>query len=162
MEHVPMARSSAATGRIMKAIHELGTFNWDVVAKIVDEALVEHAQAVNLENGELKKQLRTAQDVIQKHVADQVEGLHCVDCAALDDESCDCPMLIPIFEAMKGYLPPTIEDLLGECRECNRLVRDCGGHVPIPSTTESRKCLYNHEDHTITGFLPIQNCPNCA
>lgn len=27
---------------------------------------------------------------------------------------------------------------------------------------EKRKCPYNHADHTITGFLPVQNCPNCA
>jgi len=33
---------------------------------------------------------------------------------------------------------PTIEDLLGECRECNRLMRDCGNHEPV---TEKRKCL---------------------
>lgn len=26
---------------------------------------------------------------------------------------------------------PTIEDLLGECRECNRLCRDCGNHGPV-------------------------------
>jgi len=29
--------------------------------------------------------------------------------------------------------PETIEDLLGECRECNRLVRDCGNHGPVQS-----------------------------
>lgn len=28
----------------------------------------------------------------------------------------------------KRVEPVTIEDLLGECRECNRLVRDCGNH----------------------------------
>lgn len=100
--------------------------------------LIEKLGAANLENGKLKAQLHTAQDVIQKHVADQVEGLHCVDCTAEESQSCDCPMLVPIFEAMKGYLPSTIEDLLGECRECNRLVRDCGGHVPIPANTEKR------------------------
>lgn len=27
---------------------------------------------------------------------------------------------------------------------------------------EKRKCPYNHSDHKITGFLPIQNCPNCS
>lgn len=87
---------------------------------------------------ELKKRLRMAQEVINKHVADQVEGLHCVDCVAEDDEICDCPMLVPIFEAMKGYEPPTIEDLLGECQECNRLARDCGNHGPIPTADLKR------------------------
>lgn len=29
--------------------------------------------------------------------------------------------------------PQTIEDLLGECRECNRLMRDCGNHGPVQS-----------------------------
>lgn len=28
---------------------------------------------------------------------------------------------------------PTIGDLLGECRECNRLCRDCGNHGPVQS-----------------------------
>lgn len=46
---VPMARSSMTTGRIRKAIDEIGEFNWDVIAKIVDEALVEHAEAANLQ-----------------------------------------------------------------------------------------------------------------
>jgi hypothetical protein len=52
---------------------------------------------------ELNLQLRVAQEVINTHVADQIKGLHCVDCDAEEDEVCDCPMLVPIFEAMKGY-----------------------------------------------------------
>lgn len=24
------------------------------------------------------------------------------------------------------------------------------------------KCPYNHSDHQVAGFLPVQNCPNCA
>lgn len=107
----------------------------------LDEAEAEVSK-LELQVGALKKQLRTAQDVIQKHVADQVEGLHCVDCVAEDSVvACDCPMLVQIFEAMKGYEPPTIEDLLGECRECNRLLRDCGNHRSIPPNTENR----NHD-----------------
>lgn len=39
---------------------------------------------------------------------------------------------------------PTIEDLLGECRECNRLVRDCGNHGPVPSNaTPDCGCLFD-------------------
>ena len=38
---VPMARSSMLTGRILKSINELGRFDWDVVARMVDEALEE-------------------------------------------------------------------------------------------------------------------------
>lgn len=53
----------------------------------------------------VEAQLRKAQEVINTHVADQIEGLHCVDCEAEADEMCDCPMLVPIFEAMKGYKP---------------------------------------------------------
>jgi hypothetical protein len=52
---------------------------------------------------ELKEQLRAAQDVIDKHVTDGIEGLHCVGCVAEDDEVCDCPLLAPIWKAMKGY-----------------------------------------------------------
>lgn len=51
----------------------------------------------------LQKQLRTAQEVINKHATDGIEGLHCVDCVALADEMCDCPMLVPFWGAMKGY-----------------------------------------------------------
>lgn len=51
----------------------------------------------------LKKQLRTAQEVINKHATDGIEGLHCVDCVAEEDEICDCPMLVPFWEAMEGY-----------------------------------------------------------
>lgn len=63
----------------------------------------ERDELLLLQNGELKKQLRKAQEVINKHVADQIEGLHCVDCVALEAQDCDCPMVVPIFEAMKGY-----------------------------------------------------------
>lgn len=34
------------------------------------------------------------------------------------------------YEGSKPKEPQTIEDLLGECRECNTLMRDCGKHVP--------------------------------
>src|SRR5438552_662961 len=52
---------------------------------------------------ELRKQLRTAQEVIYKHATDGIEGLHCVDCVAEPDVMCDCPMLMPFWAAMKGY-----------------------------------------------------------
>jgi len=52
---------------------------------------------------ELQQQLRQAQEVINRHVADQIEGMHCVDCTAEEDEVCDCPMVAPIFAAMKGF-----------------------------------------------------------
>ena len=64
---------------------------------------VDEWDRLRLAHESLKAQLRTAQEVIDKHVADQIEGLHCVDCVAESDEECDCPMLVPIFEAMKGY-----------------------------------------------------------
>ena len=51
----------------------------------------------------LKAQLRTAQEIVNKHATDGIEGLHCVDCVAEDDEMCDCPMLVPFWEAMKGF-----------------------------------------------------------
>jgi len=54
-----------------------------------------------------ERQLQTAQEVIEKHVGDQIEGLHCVNCVAEPDQRCDCPMLAPIFEAMKGFEPKT-------------------------------------------------------
>jgi hypothetical protein len=72
-------------------------------ANLRAEDAMKKLSAADLRNGELRKQLCTAQEVINKHVADQVEGLHCVDCVAEEDEICDCPMLTPIFEAMKGY-----------------------------------------------------------
>jgi len=64
------------------------------------------------ERDALKTQLRTAQEVINKHATDGIEGLHCVDCVALPDEICDCPMLVPFWEAMKGY-----EDRVGGSSE---------------------------------------------
>lgn len=63
----------------------------------------EHLKEMNLQVEALQKQLRTAQEVINKHATDGIEGLHCVDCVAEDDEMCDCPMLVPFWEAMKGY-----------------------------------------------------------
>lgn len=59
--------------------------------------------AMKLQVGALQKQLRTAQEVINKHATDGIEGLHCVDCVAEEDEMCDCPMLVPFWEAMKGF-----------------------------------------------------------
>lgn len=59
----------------------------------------------------LKAQLHTAQEVINKHATDGIEGLHCVDCVAENDKICDCPMLVPFWEAMKGYTEKRI------CRE---------------------------------------------
>ena len=37
--YVPMAMSSRATGRIKKAIDELGGFPWGEIAKILDETV---------------------------------------------------------------------------------------------------------------------------
>ena len=38
-EYIPMAISSMATGRIKKAIDELGGFPWGEIAKIIDETV---------------------------------------------------------------------------------------------------------------------------
>ncbi len=63
--------------------------------------------------------------------------------------------------------PQTIEDLLGECRECNRLVRDCGNHGPV---TEKRKCkacggegrwVQQVEDGTEEGHGEEVHCQVC-
>lgn len=80
-----------------------------------------HLKEMNLQVGELQKQLRTAQEVIEKHVSDQLEGLHCVDCVAEPDETCDCPMLVPMFEAMKGYEPKPIT--IGGTKICDKCCR---------------------------------------
>lgn len=91
-------------------------------------------------NDALQKQLRTAQEVINTHVADQVEGLHCVDCVALPDEVCDCPMLIPIFAAMEGYTEkPNLDHARGVCDEktclkCEAFRKENSANPPIVYT----------------------------
>ena len=76
--------------------------------------------------GELEKQLRTAQGVINEHILDQIEGLHCVDCTAEADETCDCPMLAPIFAAMEGYQNPCVcADFVPGESPCSK----CGGYA---------------------------------
>lgn len=36
------------------------------------------------------------------------------------------------------------------------------GFCLAENQAEKRKCPYNHSDHQISGFLPVQNCPNCS
>jgi len=90
---------------------------WSVVdttislpARVVDGVKMGETRSVDRKvfcpkhsNDSVRAQLRKAQEVINKHVADQIEGLHCVDCVAIPDEACNCPMVVQIFEAMKGF-----------------------------------------------------------
>ncbi len=94
----------------MKA--EMLSLAHDTISKIATRA-----EAAEFQVDKLKKQLRTAQEVIDKHAVDGIEGLHCVDCVAEDDEACDCPMLVPFWEAMKGYAENPKDGLqIGESR----------------------------------------------
>lgn len=38
-DYIPTARAAMATGRIKKSIDELGEFDWDVIARIINETL---------------------------------------------------------------------------------------------------------------------------
>jgi len=76
MEFVPMARSSVTTGRIKKAIDELGIFQWDIIAKIVDEALREHSSEAAIQNGEMNAALHLAFDWMGREPVDSYQKAH--------------------------------------------------------------------------------------
>lgn len=48
-----------------------------------------------------------------------------------------------------------------KCSGCERRAKEAYG-PGWGDFTEKRKCPYNHSDHKIEGFLPVQNCPNCS
>lgn len=126
--------------QLQKNESDLLTKNFDLQTEVTKEA--NRATAAERLNGELKKQLRTAQGVINKHVADQIEGLHCVDCVAEEDQDCDCPMVVPIMEAMEGYENPCIcADFTPGESSCSK----CGGYAekrvdPFPNVEVCVTC----------------------
>lgn len=54
----------------------------------------------------LKAQKQELQALVDLYVADQMEGLHCVDCTADPGVACDCPLVSRICNAMADYVRP--------------------------------------------------------
>lgn len=98
---------------------------------------LETCAELQAERDALKAQLRTAQEVINLHATDGIEGLHCVDCVAEPDEICDCPMVVPFFVAMKGY-EDRVDGVNEHTPSSGQRDRDQpGGTPPGPSPTDT-------------------------
>lgn len=100
------------------------------------DSLAEQHRSVEKDYAALNRLLGEARKLLEKV---EEQGLH-HSCAMEGYTGPDCDECMEGLEQdILKFLRPTIEDLLGECRECNRLVRDCGNHGPIPPKTEKRE-----------------------